>query len=205
MPSPGNTDQRRSGSAEAEVATLAVGPAIDRGGREPLTAFSYVMAQQGDEYRLVMGLFAEHKRRFGLRLSPRDVHGLWAERPATRPRSIGSSCCWTGCYEWGAVDRHADTGRASSTAEFKRARNTYDITAAGEHVQATVEQVLRLGQQTATLGQHRLRRLVELVEELRERGRPAVTARAPRWSACARRSPRRCRESRPSCATSAGS
>jgi uncharacterized protein (TIGR02677 family) len=133
---------------------------------DQLSAFTYVTVAQSEDYRLVMGLFAEHKRRFGLRLSPRELHSLWEDRHGGAPAVERVIVLLDRLSEWHALDRHPDTARASSTEEFKRARNTYDITAAGELVQAGVEQVLRLGEQTATLGQHRLRRIVELVEDL---------------------------------------
>ena len=69
-------------------------------------------------------------------------------------------------YEWDAVDRQADTGRAGSTAEFKRARNTYDITAAGEASWEAAQKVLTLERRVASLGQQRLRRIAVTLDEL---------------------------------------
>ena len=108
----------------------------------------------------IIDLFVAHKRRFGLRLSPRDLLAMWPDSALTADELI---LALDQLCEWDVVDRQADTGRAGSTAEFKRARNTYDLTAAGEASWEAAQHVL------------------------------------------ARRSPRRCRASRPSCASSARS
>ena len=65
------------------------------------------------------------------------------------------------------MDRQANTGRAGSTAEFKRARNTYDITAAGEASWEAAQKVLTLERRVASLGQQRLRRIAATLDELR--------------------------------------
>ena len=84
-----------------------------------------------------------HKRRFGLRLSPRDLLALWQDTaPHTAPSADELILALDQLHEWEAVDRQADTGRAGSTAEFKRARNTYDITAAGEASWEAAQKVL---------------------------------------------------------------
>ena len=108
-----------------------------------------------------------HKRRFGLRLSPRDLLALWQDTaPHTAPSADELILALDQLHEWEAVDRQADTGRAGSTAEFKRARNTYDITAAGEASWEAAQKVLTLERRVASLGQQRLRRIAATLDEL---------------------------------------
>ncbi len=129
--------------------------------------FSYLIADNAERYVRIMGLFVAHKRRFGLRLTPRELLERWDEvDPAGRPSTDELIAALDQLYTWDAVDRQADTGKAASTAEFKRARNTYDITAAGEASWEAAQQIFSLERQVASLGQQRLVRIAETVEAL---------------------------------------
>lgn len=115
----------------------------------------------------IIDLFVAHKRRFGLRLSPRDLHAMWLDvAPHTAPAPDELILALDQLFEWEVVDRQADTGRAGSTAEFKRARNTYDITAAGEASWEAAQHVRALERRVASLGQQRLRRIAATLDEL---------------------------------------
>jgi uncharacterized protein (TIGR02677 family) len=111
----------------------------------------------------IIDLFVAHKRRFGLRLSPRDLLAMWPDSALTADELI---LALDQLCEWDVVDRQADTGRAGSTAEFKRARNTYDLTAAGEASWEAAQHVLALERRVASLGQQRLRRIAATLDEL---------------------------------------
>src|SRR5688572_4072238 len=129
-------------------------------GSDRFRVFSYLTAPNAERYVQIIELFVVHKRRFGLRLSPRDLLALWQDTaPETAPTADELILALDQLYEWEAVDRQADTGRAGSTAEFKRARNTYDITAAGEASWEAAQTVLALERRVASLGQQRLRRI----------------------------------------------
>lgn len=135
--------------------------------------FSYLTAPNAERYVQIIDLFVAHKRRFGLRLSPRDLLAMWQDD--TAPTADELILALDQLCEWEAVDRQADTGRAGSTAEFKRARNTYDITAAGEASWEAAQRVLALERRVASLGQRRLRRIAGTLDDLAElvQGRPA--------------------------------
>lgn len=129
--------------------------------------FSYLTAPHAERYVQIMELFVAHKRRFGLRLAPRELLAMWRDvAPDTAPTVDELIVALEQLYEWEAVDRQADTGRAGSTAEFKRARNTYDITAAGEASWEAAQRVLALERRVASLGQQRLRRIAGTLDEL---------------------------------------
>jgi uncharacterized protein (TIGR02677 family) len=129
--------------------------------------FSYLTAPHAERYVQIMELFVTHKRRFGLRLAPRELLAMWLDvAPHTAPTGDELIVALEQLYEWEAVDRQADTGRAGSTAEFKRARNTYDITAAGEASWEAAQKVLTLERRVASLGQQRLRRIAGTLDEL---------------------------------------
>jgi uncharacterized protein (TIGR02677 family) len=135
--------------------------------QQPLKVFSYLTAPNADRYVQIIELFVEHRRRFGLRLSPRDLLAMWQDAaPHTVPSADELILALDQLYEWEVVDRQADTGRAGSTAEFKRARNTYDITAAGEASWEAAQRVLTLERRVASLGQQRLRRIAATLDEL---------------------------------------
>ncbi len=83
---------------------------------------------------------------------------MWQDTaPDTAPTQDELIVALEQLYDWEAVDRQADTGRAGSTAEFKRARNTYDITATGEASWEAAQRVLALEHRVASLGNQRLR------------------------------------------------
>lgn len=129
--------------------------------------FAYLTAPNAERYVQIIDLFVAHKRRFGLRLSPRDLLAMWQEvAPDTAPTADELILALDQLHEWEAVDRQADTGRAGSTAEFKRARNTYDITAAGEASWEAAQKVLTLERRVASLGRRRLRRIAGTLDEL---------------------------------------
>ena len=137
--------------------------------------FAYLTAPHAERYVQIMELFVTHKRRFGLRLAPRELLQMWQEiAPDTAPTQDELIVALEQLYDWEAVDRQADTGRAGSTAEFKRARNTYDITAAGEASWEAAQRVLALEHRVASLGNQRLRRIAGTLDEL-----AAVVRRTP--------------------------
>ena len=127
--------------------------------------FAYLTAPNAERYIRIIDLFVGHKQRFGLRLAPRDLLAMW-EDDGTAPTMDELIVALEQLYEWDAVDRQADTGRAGSTAEFKRARNTYDITAAGEASWEAAQKVLTLERRVASLGRQRLRRIAATLDQL---------------------------------------
>jgi uncharacterized protein (TIGR02677 family) len=134
---------------------------------ERLKVFTYLVAPNAEQYLRVVHLFVAHKRRFGLRLSPRELLARWDGPGFDSPPNADELITMLDqLVEWGAVDRQADTGRAATTAEFKRARNTYDITAAGEEAWEAAQRVLALERHVASLGQQRLARIAETLEAL---------------------------------------
>lgn len=92
---------------------------------------------------------------------------MWVQvAPDTAPTADELILALDQLFEWDVVDRQADTGRAGSTAEFKRARNTYDITAAGEASWEAAQHVRTIEGRVASLGRQRLRRIAATLDEL---------------------------------------
>jgi hypothetical protein len=104
-------------------------PADERLGAHPV--LRYATADEAPTYRRIMRiLYLEHQA-FGLRLRPAQVADRLRERYAETvdvellQQRLGA------LDQWGAVARDHDASLASTAAEWRRNRYTYDVTPAG--------------------------------------------------------------------------
>lgn len=133
----------------------------------PTKAFAYLTTERASHYRELMGVLLDNKRRFGLPLAPeRITRALWERYSSRYPTDEGLERDLDALHGWGAIDRYQDSSRASSTAEFKRKRFTYDITAAGEVVERAALQIDRLADRIGALRSSQLPELLEALNEL---------------------------------------
>jgi Protein of unknown function (DUF2397) len=144
-------------------------------------AFAYLDTESTHRYRQLMGVLLANKRRFGLRMAPAQIATrLWDrysaryDSPEVLERDLGALSVW------GAVDRIQDSSRASSTAEFKRKRFTYDITAAGEIAERAALRVDGLSERIGALERSQL---PELLDALIALGGPGRAPRSASWQA----------------------
>ncbi len=142
----------------------AVGRVIPRGASP---AFSYLSTERAPYYRELMGVLLENKRRFGLRLDPPAISTLlWAGYSSRYETDEALERDLESLTGWEAVDHQRDNSRASSTAEFKRKRFTYDITAAGEIAERAALAVDRIAERIGALRSSQLPELLEALNTL---------------------------------------
>jgi len=125
--------------------------------------------EAGGDYRLIMrALYLEHQA-FGLRLRPDEIARRVRERfghelPAeVVDRRLGQ------LHEWAAIDREHDASLASSAAEWRRHRYTYDVTRAGRLTESLLHQLDQLGADHGSLDAERIPAILELLDELAAR------------------------------------
>lgn len=116
----------------------------------------YATAEDAERYRRIMRvLFLEHQA-FGLRLRPDQVAERLHERFGLREGTVLLDERLARLAEWGAVDREHDPSLASTAAEWRRHRYTYDVTAAGRLTEGLLAQLDDLGHEHAVLDGQRI-------------------------------------------------
>lgn len=155
-----------SGGATSESGPTPTAPAGDRLGAHPV--LSYATADEAETYRRIMRvLYLEHQS-FGLRLRPAQVSDRLRERYAlsldldlleTRLRMLDS---------WGAVERDHDASLASTAAEWRRNRYTYDVSPAGRLTEELLAQLDALGHEIGRLDTARLPAIRDALANLAE-------------------------------------
>lgn len=129
-------------------------PAGDRLGAHQV--LRYATADEAETYRRIMRiLYLEHQS-FGLRLRPAQVADRLRDRYA---RSVDAD--WLEerlgmLKHWGAVERDHDASFASTAAEWRRNRYTYDVTPAGRLTEELLAQLDALGEEIGRLDTARL-------------------------------------------------
>ena len=116
----------------------------------------YATAEEADAYRRIMRvLYLEHQA-FGLRLRPAQVAARLRERfeLAADPEWLESRL--EALDRWGAVARDHDWSLASTAAEWRRNRYTYDVTPAGRLTEELLAQLDALGEEIGRLDTARL-------------------------------------------------
>lgn len=116
----------------------------------------YAIAEEAETYRRIMRvLYLEHQA-FGLRLRPAQVGDRLRERyELPIPHSVVEERLDT-LSRWGAVSRDHDAALASSAAEWRRNRYTYDLAPAGRLTEDLLAQLDDLGEEIGRLDTSRL-------------------------------------------------
>ncbi|HWH12505.1 MAG TPA: TIGR02677 family protein [Solirubrobacteraceae bacterium] len=116
----------------------------------------YAIADEAETYRRIMRvLYLEHQA-FGLRLRPAQVGDRLRERyELPIAQSVVEERLDT-LSRWGAVSRDHDAALASSAAEWRRNRYTYDLAPAGRLTEDLLAQLDDLGEEIGRLDTSRL-------------------------------------------------
>ena len=129
-------------------------PASERLGAHPV--LSYAVVDGADTYRRIMRiLYLEHQA-FGLRLRPAQLADRLRER-----YELTIDLDWleerlATLNRWGAVERDHDASLASTAAEWRRNRYTYDVTPAGRATEELLARLDALGEEIGRLDTARL-------------------------------------------------
>jgi uncharacterized protein (TIGR02677 family) len=119
-------------------------------------ALRYATVEDAERYRRIMRvLFLEHQG-FGLRLRPDQVaERLHARFGLREPAELLDERLGR-LAEWGAVDREHDASLATTAAEWRRNRYTYDVTPAGRLTEGLLAQLDDLGYEHGVLDGQRI-------------------------------------------------
>lgn len=129
-------------------------PAPDRLGSHPV--LRYATGDEAEAYRRIMRvLYLEHQS-FGLRLRPAQVADRLRERYALAVDLDWLEHRLAALDGWGAVARDHDAGLASTAAEWRRNRYTYDVTPAGRLTEELLARLDALGDEIGRLDTARL-------------------------------------------------
>ena len=126
----------------------------ERLGAHPV--LNYAVVDGADMYRRIMRiLYLEHQA-FGLRLRPAQVADRLRER-----YELTTDLDWleerlAALNRWGAVERDHDASLASTAAEWRRNRYTYDVTSAGRATEELLQRLDALGEEIGRLDTARL-------------------------------------------------
>lgn len=147
-------------AAEPATSTpAAAAPSPSRTAPEDLRAqpvLRYATTEDAERYRRIMRvLFLEHQA-FGLRLRPDQVGERLHARFGLREGAELLEERLARLAEWGAVDREHDPSLASTAAEWRRNRYTYDVTAAGRLTEGLLAQLDDLGHEHGVLDGQRI-------------------------------------------------
>jgi uncharacterized protein (TIGR02677 family) len=116
----------------------------------------YATAEEADAYRRIMRvLYLEHQA-FGLRLRPAQVGDRLRERFALAVDPGWLESRLEALARWGAVEADHDSSMASTAAEWRRNRYTYDVTPAGRLTEELLAQLDALGEEIGRLDTARL-------------------------------------------------
>jgi uncharacterized protein (TIGR02677 family) len=129
-------------------------PTAERFG--PHQVLSYAIGDGAENHRRIMRvLYLEHQA-FGLRLRPAQVADCLRERYAQSIDIDWLEQRLEALNGWGAVERDHDASLASSAAEWRRNRYTYEVTSAGRLTEELLYRLDALGEEIGRLDAARL-------------------------------------------------
>jgi uncharacterized protein (TIGR02677 family) len=127
---------------------------------------TYAVGEGADTYRRIMRiLYLEHQA-FGLRLRPAQVADQLRERYGRNVDLDWLDERLRALSDWGAVARDHDAGLASTAAEWRRNRYTYDVTPAGRLTEELLQRLDALGEEIGRLDTSRLPRIRDALARL---------------------------------------
>ncbi|MGO9901199.1 MAG: TIGR02677 family protein [Solirubrobacteraceae bacterium] len=138
----------------AEILARTPAPPPERLGAHQV--LRYATAEEAESYRRIMRvLYLEHQA-FGLRLRPAQVADRLRERYALPVDLDWLEDRLKALDGWGAVEADHDASLASTAAEWRRNRYTYDVTPAGRLTEELLAQLDALGEEIGRLDTARL-------------------------------------------------
>jgi uncharacterized protein (TIGR02677 family) len=141
----------------------------------------YATTEDAELYRRIMRVLYLHHHAFGLRLRPAQVADGVRERYGLALDSDRVEERLAKLVEWGALERDHDAALATSTAEWRRNRYTYDVSPAGRLTEGLLAQLDALGTEYGRLEGDRLPAilgaLTRLADELASREPDGVRLR----------------------------
>lgn len=144
----------RAASADEQTTRTSTDTTPDRLGAHHV--LRYAVAEDAEIYRRIMRvLYLEHQA-FGLRLRPGQVADRLREHYALNPDVDWLEQRLAALDHWGAVERDHDASLASTAAEWRRNRYTYDVTPAGRLTEELLAQLDALGEEIGRLDTARL-------------------------------------------------
>jgi uncharacterized protein (TIGR02677 family) len=142
-------------------------PTSERLGAHPV--LRYAVADEAETYRRIMRvLYLEHQS-FGLRLRPAQVADRLRDRYARTfdPELLEDRLARLAT--WGAVEKDHDASLASTAAEWRRNRYTYDVTPAGRLTEELLAQLDALGEEIGRLDTARLPAIRDALAKLAQK------------------------------------
>ncbi|MGI8414515.1 MAG: TIGR02677 family protein [Solirubrobacteraceae bacterium] len=131
-------------------------PSVAEAGLGPHHVLRYAVADDAETYRRIMRvLYLEHQA-FGLRLRPAQVADRLRDRYALNVDVDWLDERLAALDRWGALERDHDASLASTAAEWRRNRFTYDVTPAGRLTEELLTQLDVLGEEIGRLDTARL-------------------------------------------------
>jgi len=153
-------------AAEDEERSAASSPEPDDERLGPHSVLTYAAGEGADTYRRIMRiLYLEHQA-FGLRLRPAQVADRLRERYARNVDVEWLDERLRALSHWGAVERDHDASLASTAAEWRRNRYTYDVTPAGRLTEELLQRLDALGDEIGRLDTSRLPRIRDALARL---------------------------------------
>jgi uncharacterized protein (TIGR02677 family) len=126
----------------------------------------YATAEEAETYRRIMRvLYLEHQA-FGLRLRPAQVADRLRERYALTVDLDWLEQRLASLDQWGALERDHDASLASTAAEWRRNRYTYDVTPAGRLTEELLARLDALGEEIGRLDTARLPAIRDVLAKL---------------------------------------
>jgi uncharacterized protein (TIGR02677 family) len=142
--------------ASAQVVQTSAPAAPDGRGLAAHQVLRYAVEENAETYRRIMRvLYLEHQA-FGLRLRPAQVADRLRERYGRSDDLDWLEARLRSLTEWGAVEQDHDASLASTAAEWRRNRYTYDVTPAGRLTEQLLGRLDALGEEIGRLDTARL-------------------------------------------------
>ncbi len=141
--------------------------ASERLGAHPVLRYATAEEEAPTYRRIMRVLYLEHQA-FGLRLRPAQVADRLRERYALTVDVDWLEERLRMLAHWGAVERDHDAGLASTAAEWRRNRYTYDVTPAGRLTEDLLTRLDALGEEIGRLDTARLPAIRDALAKLAE-------------------------------------